>query len=65
MARKHKGKIYFEVRIAGDGEYEYFVEPAEEGGAFNYDPNNFQSCIKHAKEVSGWVVRVTEEVAWE
>ena len=58
-------KKFYEVRTKGDGEVEYYEEPAIEGGEENYSPNNLKSAKRHAKEVGGWVVEITEKVVME
>jgi hypothetical protein len=61
MSKSLSKSIRYEVRIPGDGEFDYFVESPGDEQEFIYDPTNVLDCKRHAKLVNGWVVKVTEE----
>lgn len=56
--------IHFEVRLPGDGCFQYFTEPIrqDEYGEENYDPTSLESARQHADRVGGWVTKITEEL---
>jgi hypothetical protein len=53
-------KGIYQVRIKGDGEFEYFIVPPMED-EHNYDPENLKEASECAKERGGWVVKIIEE----
>ena len=57
--------VFYEVRLPGDGEFEYFSEPAESpyDGEQNYNDQDLDSAKAYAANIEGaYVVKVTEEV---
>jgi hypothetical protein len=51
---------HYQVRIKGDGEFDYFVcNPDEQESS--YDNKKLFSARAYAKSVNGWVVKIIEE----
>ena len=49
----------YEVRVKGDGELDWFIEPAcPSEWDTNYNDKSLSSAKKYAKEVNGWVVEI-------
>lgn len=50
----------YQVRIKGDGEFEYFIIPPIDD-EYGYDQNDLLEAQRCAKEHKGWVVKIIEE----
>lgn len=58
-----KKQWYYEVRIDGDNEHDYFSVPPShyDGNNFRYNPRILRSARHYAKHIGGYVVRLTVE----
>lgn len=62
----YASRRFYEVRVAGDGDAAYFIEPPRKGdyGEHQYDPQDLQSATVFAKAINGWVVRIQEATVY-